>query len=123
MKIFNLPRGAGKTHRMLYASEFNNAPILCKDETYKEVLIHKSNILGIKIPTPITVRELISGKRCDRILIDESIMVLNELVKCVSGGRHVEILGCTLSDEENGKLCRWYENGGMVDRPIGREEN
>lgn len=122
MKIFNMPRGAGKTHRMLYASEFNNAPILCKDEKYKEVLIHRSKIFGIKIPTPITVRELISGKQCDRILIDESIIVLNELVKCVSGG-HVEILGCTLSDEDNEKLCRWYEHGGMIDRPIEYEEN
>jgi hypothetical protein len=27
MKIINLPRGGGKTTRLLYASEFHNAPI------------------------------------------------------------------------------------------------
>ena len=29
MKIINLGRGKGKTTRLLYASEFNDAPILC----------------------------------------------------------------------------------------------
>lgn len=126
MKIFNMPRGAGKTHRMLYASEFHNAPILCKDEKYKEMLIDRSKMFGIKIPTPITVDEFVSsrrmGKICGDILIDETLMVLNELVECISGNR-VKILGCTLSDEDNEKLCRWYERGGMIDRPIEYEEN
>lgn len=35
MKIFNMPRGAGKSHRMLYASELHNAPILCFNQSQK----------------------------------------------------------------------------------------
>ena len=122
MRLFNLPRGAGKTHRMLYASEFHNAPILCKDKKYKDMLLDRSKKFGIKIPTPITVDEFLSHKRCDNILIDETLMVLNELIKRI-GGSQVKILGCTLSDEDNEKMCRWYKNGGMVDRPVEYEDN
>ena len=38
MKIINLPRGQGKTTRLLYASEFNDAPILCHTHASKDYL-------------------------------------------------------------------------------------
>ena len=38
MKIINLGRGQGKTTRLLYASEFQNIPILCKDWSAKRDL-------------------------------------------------------------------------------------
>ena len=39
MKIINLGRGQGKTTRLLYASEFNDIPILCANHAMKEHLI------------------------------------------------------------------------------------
>ena len=36
MKIINLGRGQGKTTRLLYASEFNDTPILCANMKHKE---------------------------------------------------------------------------------------
>ena len=35
MKIINLGRGQGKTTRLLYASEFNDMPILCSNSYMK----------------------------------------------------------------------------------------
>ena len=42
MRIFNLSRAAGKTTRMLYASEFENAPILCRGLPDKGRLMDKA---------------------------------------------------------------------------------
>lgn len=107
MKVFNLPRGEGKTVRMLYASEFNNAPILCFSQIQKECLIEKSQVLGINIPAPITIEAFLSNKECEskKILIDEALHVLECLIKNLSNS-DTTVLGCTLSDEEKSKLYR-----------------
>ena len=49
MRIFNLPRAGGKTMRMLYASEFQKVPILCRDQSSKASLMDKAGFWGIKI--------------------------------------------------------------------------
>ena len=49
MKIINLPRGYGKTTRLLYASEFNDTPILCSNDTQKKHLISMAKELGLQI--------------------------------------------------------------------------
>lgn len=48
MKIINLPRGRGKTMRLLYASEFNYIPILCSTNAEKIHLIEQANRFGLK---------------------------------------------------------------------------
>lgn len=124
MKVFNLPRGAGKTVRMLYTSEFNNAPILCFSQKQKECLIEKSQVLGINIPAPITIEAFLSNKECEskKILIDEALQVLECLIKNLSNS-DTTVLGCTLSDEEKSKLYRWSGNWNdentIMDLPIG----
>lgn len=62
MKIINIPRGQGKTTRLLYASEFNNIPILCATYTQKGYLKDRAKELGLEIPEPVTVDEITSGK-------------------------------------------------------------
>lgn len=83
MKIFNLPRQKGKTMRMLYASEFNNAPILCATEASKRYIEEKANNLEIDIPKPITVYELLKKGSTPPsfVLIDEMDMVLSTLMQ------------------------------------------
>lgn len=122
-KVFNLPRGSGKTMRMLYASEFQHAPILCKDRGHKNYLLQKAKRFGIFIPEPICVNELDDKERLRKdnisnILVDEVLLVLNELVKNKRRGLH--IVGCTLSDEENENKCRYFFDNGYEDKILER---
>ena len=96
MKVINLERGKGKTTRLLYASEFNNMPILCSTVIEQKNLIMKANECGLKIPEPVTVHDVITNKlRGDKsidngVLIDEAPYVLNSLLTSlgVRGGVH-----------------------------------
>ena len=116
MKIFNLPRGSGKTMRMLYASEFNNAPILCKNLSDKEYKLELAKRYGIKIPEPICVSELFCRPRSEKarnineVLVDEAIVILQEILS--NNQRCTKIIGCTLSDENNGALCATSDEDG-----------
>lgn len=86
MKIINLGRGQGKTTRLLYASEFNDTPILCSTLKEKDFLINKAEQYRLKIPEPISVSDVVSGKSMGQgvinkdILIDEAPMVLQNLL-------------------------------------------
>ena len=103
MKIINLARGQGKTIRLLYASEFNNIPILCNSLHQKQLLIAKASEYGLKIPEPITVNDVISNNlRGDKsvengVLVDEAPSVFQTLLTSlgVIGG----IKAITLTEE------------------------
>lgn len=107
MKIINLPRGHGKTTRLLYASEFNNTPILCANQTYKQCLLDRAKELGLKIPEPITASEVVMcpipklNIRDKDILIDETPIVLQSLLSYL--GMNGDIKAITLTDEEKAK--------------------
>ena len=103
MKVINLGRGQGKTIRLLYASEFNNTPILCSSLREKRLLIERANECGLKIPEPITVNDVIShnlrgDKSVDNgVLVDEAPRVFQSLLTSlgVTGG----IKAITLTEE------------------------
>lgn len=101
MKIINLPRGYGKTTRLLYASEFNNIPILCADKNYKQHLLDSAKKFNLHIPEPITISDVISGRAIGdkNILIDEVPIVLQSLLSYL--GMTGEIKAITLTDKEN----------------------
>lgn len=105
-KVYNLPRGAGKSIRMLYASEFTSVPILCTN-TSKDYLRDLAKRYEIKIPEPITVDEYVRDKaKYPKVLVDEALCVLKDFLA------HTEILGITLSDEDNdNRVARWDESG------------
>lgn len=104
MKIINLGRGQGKTTRLLYASEFQDTPILCTTAAQKSRLIMQSERLGLKIPEPIAVDEITSNrmlvsKAADKdILVDEAPMVLQQLLHSL--GIRGEIKAITLTEKE-----------------------
>ena len=107
MKIINLPRANGKTTRLLYASEFNNMPILCMSRDAKQHLLDSAKKLNLTIPEPITPSDVTTGgvfktslKDTD-ILVDEVPMVLQSLLSCL--GMNGDIKAITLTDEENTK--------------------
>lgn len=104
MNIINLGRGQGKTTRLLYASEFNDMPILCSTETEKSYLWEKAYSYGLKIPQPISVNDIISNKHrgsniVDKeVLVDEAPYVLQYLLNQL--GMHGGIKAITLTEKE-----------------------
>lgn len=75
MKIISLGRGQGKTTRLLYASEFNNIPILCSTYIQKGYLMDRAKQLGLDIPKPVTIDEIISNKVIGKEEVDKDILV------------------------------------------------
>lgn len=102
MKIISLGRGQGKTTRLLYASEFNDAPILCSNEVHKKYLKRMAEELRLHIPEPIIVSDFftskIRGKRIEEILVDDAEWVLQNLL--YSMGLHSEIKAITITPNE-----------------------
>lgn len=111
MKIINLGRQQGKTTRLLYASEFNNYPILCATYEQKRYLMDKAKTLGLNIPEPICANEMINKSKesdiLDRdILVDEAHWVLEMLLKSV--GMRGNIKAITLTSDELNELKQGF---------------
>ena len=104
MKIMNLGRGQGKTIRLLYASEWQDVPILCATYTQKQHLIDTAKRFGLNIPEPIVASEIatsriIADKVTDKdLLVDEVPQVLQSLLK--SMGMRGEVKAITLTSDE-----------------------
>lgn len=105
MKIINLPRGCGKTTRLLYASEFQNIPILCATYAQKDYLLSQAERLGLIIHEPIVASEITSNRirgsnaaKMD-LLVDEAPMVLQTLLNSL--GMMGEIKAITLTEKDD----------------------
>lgn len=120
MKIINLGRCQGKTMRLLYASEFNDMPILCSTYSQKKDLEYRAKKLGLRIPEPICVADLFnyparSRELCESaILVDEAPSVLQTMLS--NFGMHGGIKAMTLTEKETEKVVNYddfpygYEN-------------
>ncbi|WP_368222346.1 hypothetical protein [Blautia wexlerae] len=96
MEICNLERGKGKTTYLVHRSHVTQYPIVCAD--YKGVGVAKdiAERIGISIPEPMTVQELLKDRSLvghKKFLIDEAPMVLQGLLK-------VDIDTITLSERD-----------------------
>ena len=104
MKIINLGRGQGKTTRLLYASEFNDIPILVATFQQKDLLVNRASILGLKIPEPIVVSELTTDRIRNSnavkkdLLVDEAPMVLQIILNQL--GMNGSVKAITLTEQE-----------------------
>ena len=110
MKIINLGRGQGKTIRLLYASEWNDIPILCAGDMHKQRLIDMAKELKLCIPEPITVSELLANRlkerrirRIEDALVDEAPMVLQTFWKSLGMGGEVKAITLTENEDDYGK--------------------
>lgn len=104
MKIINLGRGQGKTIRLLYASEWQDLPIVCATYSQKQHLIDTAKKLGLSIPEPIVASEIPSNRIIDSraadkdLLVDEAPLVLRNLLH--SMGMKGEVRAITLTSDE-----------------------
>lgn len=116
MKIYNLPRGAGKSTRMLYISEFKEIPILCFSREHKRHLLDCAKTYGINIPEPIVITEITNDKNIDikDVLVDESLLALQKILN----SKGLNMIGCTLSDEKNDTTLRDFNTNGYKDCDI-----
>lgn len=84
MKIYNVPRGSGKTTKLIHLSECLNAPILCATQKHRSIILSDSRKMNVKIPKPITVRDLVNGKlrgtNHSAVLVDEMPMIFERLI-------------------------------------------
>lgn len=116
-KIYNLPRAAGKTTRMMYLSEHYQVPILCT-VTGKHIIKEKAAKFGIDIPEPITPQDIVGKKiKCNEIIIDEAEFVLKDLIVAITGNP-VSVVAASISDEDNTNLIRRFGSGDYVDNVI-----
>jgi hypothetical protein len=103
MKIFSLARGSGKTIRMLYASEFNNAPIVCTLDSQKRYLMDMAKRMELNIPEPISVSDIICNRTEGRkfnnksVLVDEIDDVLREMLRFSIG---LDMIGGTITTDK-----------------------
>jgi hypothetical protein len=106
MKIFNLPRGYGKTTRMLYASEYNNAPILCSTDSRKRYVMDMAKSMQLNIPEPISVSDIVCNRIRDKrinngnVLVDEMDDVLREILRFSIG---YDMIGGTITIDKGVK--------------------
>lgn len=82
MKIYNLPRGSGKTTRMLYISEYTGYPILCINNTHKTYVTELARKNSVNIPEPVTIDKM-RGRRHTSYLIDDAEYLLQKLLRMV----------------------------------------
>lgn len=102
MKIYNLPRGSGKTTRLLYISDYNKIPILCANINSKNLIRQMAYKQGLNIPEPICVSDLEKGKNLPykEVLVDEAFEVLRCLISHIQKG-DVKIGAVTFTEVDN----------------------
>lgn len=112
MKIINLGRGQGKTTRLLYASEFNNTPILCANMKHKEDLIRRAREMNLFIPEPICAHEIFSdytkGKDIREVLVDDMELVFQQMLHNIGFHSEVKAMSITNNDNKRDNRIRDY---------------
>lgn len=92
MRIWNKPRGSGKTTRMLYASEYTGKSILVATKRQAHILERNAEQLGLTIPKVLSVTDFNDRDTnyCSReIIIDEMPSVLEALITAVRPGTKI----------------------------------
>lgn len=92
MRIWNKPRGSGKTTRMLYASEYTGKNILVGTKEQAHILEMNAKQLGLKIPKVLSVTDFIDRDTnyCSReIIVDEAFSVFEALITAVRPGTKI----------------------------------
>lgn len=104
MRNLILPRGKGKTTRLLALSEWRDAPIICVSDSQRRYILDMAKQMEYNIPNPITAGELVSGKlngnhTYKEFLVDEAQDVVDCIISCLTFSRHGCVIGMTTTDE------------------------
>ena len=85
MKIFRMRRGEGKTSRQIEESENSGVPIFAIDDHRRHILMEKANVMGYKIPSPVTFDDLAVDKTIEKIIVDDAEYTLPAIIEYFLG--------------------------------------
>ncbi len=87
MKIFRMGRGEGKTSRLIEESANTGVPIFAIDEHHCHSLMEKANVMGYKIPSPVTFDDLPTATNVpfDTIIVDDAEYTLPAILSYFLG--------------------------------------
>lgn len=108
MRIWNKPRGYGKTTRMLYASEYTGKSIIVATKERAHTLESYAKQLGLIIPKVLCANDFLDRETyCSQdIIVDEALDVLQALITGVRPG--IKISDATLTCYEGVRLTNDY---------------
>lgn len=103
MRLIIKDRAMGKTTQLVYISEFTGYPIVVPFEAMINQTKEIANSLGCNIPEPVTVSDMINGKRrgdhtYDNVLVDE-VAINGTLEKALSLYLNSNVKLCTCSPD------------------------
>ena len=86
-----LPRGKGKTTRLLALADICGAPMICATNSQRNHILSECKKWGFHIPAVYTAYDLIRGNIIGApgrdYIVDDADMVLRELIAGLSGGK------------------------------------
>lgn len=97
MKLIIKDRGMGKTTQLIHISEATGYPIVVAYKTMIDNVKSVATKLGCKIPEPVLVSDIVTGKmQYDNILVDE-IALDGILKKALNNYFNSNVVACTCS--------------------------
>lgn len=91
MKIYTMPRGTGKTTKLVRMSAENNYPIIVSHRLSKEYILDKAKRMNLVIPEPISLDEFenrsLSNKQqnYDAHLVDDLTLIVGDVFRAYFG--------------------------------------
>lgn len=99
MKILNMPRGTGKTTRLIHASEVAGYPILCSNLFMVDNVKKIAEETKCDIPEPMTVADFRHKfHQNENVLVDE-ILANNLLATALNQYIGANVVACTMTLE------------------------
>lgn len=99
MKILNMPRGAGKTTRLIHASEVAGYPILCSNLFMVDNIKKMAEEMRCDIPEPMTVANFRHKFHQDENVLVDEILANNLLATALNQYIGANVVACTMTLE------------------------
>ena len=117
MNILNIykPRQGGKTTDMIRRSAKTGNPIICKDKDTGRDLVHRATSMGLEIPDPIPILELLSPEPSiglppnKKYMIDDADVILNMIINRRTGG-YLDALSLVVRNEKGHEINVYGED-------------
>lgn len=97
MKILNMPRGTGKTTKLIYTSEVTGFPILCANLNAVDNVKKMAKEMKCDIPEPMTIADFKRHfYKNENVLIDE-VLANNLLTIALNQYVGANVVACTMT--------------------------
>lgn len=101
MKILNMPRGTGKTTKLIHTSEVTGYPILCSNLFMVDNVKKMAEEMGCDIPEPMTIADFRHKFYQDENVLVDEIFANNLLATALNQYIGANVVACTMTIESN----------------------